>query len=137
MAAHRHTLGRTVDVWGAPWAVHERRPTRHGWMIEMGYPAHEHERQGIAIIVTQSLAEYIIATRPRDVDLPIGGTAIKRIRRYLGVRWDWDAWWGDRSHDLLSMTLDAFAAKHGCSIGAAIQRRNAVAASKQIYAADR
>lgn len=32
----------------------------------------------------------------------------------------------ERREDLLSMTLEAFCAKHGCSVGAASQRRAAL-----------
>jgi hypothetical protein len=66
--------------------------------------------------------------RQRDIDLPIGLTAAKRLRRELGVSWSWDAWWAERREDLLSMTLEAFCAKHGCSVGAASQRRAATRA---------
>lgn len=126
MARRNAPLGRVLDVWGAPWDVHERRPTVHGWMVGVGYPAPAHERQGAAVILTHSLAEYLIATRPRDVVLPLGSTVIKRLRRELGLRWDWDIWWAERSGDLATMTLDAFCARHGCSIGAASQRRSSL-----------
>jgi phage-related protein len=52
--------------------------------------------------------------------------AQKRIRRELGLRWDWDAWRSMRSDDLRTMTLEAFCARHGCSIGAASQRRSSL-----------
>jgi hypothetical protein len=39
------------------------------------------------------------------------------------VHWDWDAWWIERAFDLRRMTLERFCEKHGCSMGAASQRR--------------
>lgn len=119
-------IGQTVDVWGGGWDVCERRDTVHGWPVLLGWPDYvERGRggQGAAVIVTQALAEYLTTTRPRDVDLPVGGTVVKRMRRELGLQWNWDAWWAERAADLRTMTLSAFAYKHGCSVGAASQRR--------------
>ncbi len=97
----------------------------------IGWPHGEPRGQGgrgVAVILTVELARYLIDTRPREIDLPIGLTAAKRLRRVLGVSWSWDDWWQARSGDLLSMTLEAFAARHGCSTGAASQRRKEMSA---------
>lgn len=123
-------IGYIVDVWGGGWDVSERRETAHGWPVLLGWPDHVERGQGgqgAAVIVTAALAEYVTATRPKDMALPLGSTVIKRVRRELGVRWDWDAWWAERAGDLRTMTLEAFASAHGCSIGAASQRRRALA----------
>lgn len=122
-------IGHAVDVWGGGWYVSEQRITSHGWPVLLGWPD-DVERgrggQGAAVVLTQPLAQYLTEKRPRDLDLPIGRTVIKRLRRDLGLRWDWDVWWSDRADDLRCMTLEAFAARHGCSVGAASQRRAAL-----------
>lgn len=82
--------------------------------------------RGVAVILTVELAHYLHTARPRDVSLPIGGTTVKRLRSELGLKWSWDEWWAARASDLQTMTLEAFCARHGCSIGAASQRRAAL-----------
>lgn len=129
MAREAKILGRVLDVHGREWEVRERRPAPHGWMLLTGWPAGEPRGKGgrgVATIPTQELIEYLHATRLRDVDLPIGLTAIKRLRAEHGINWDWDAWWVERSDDLRSMTLESFCQRHGCSMGAASQRRAAL-----------
>lgn len=129
MARNAQIIGEAVDVWGAVWDVRERRPTEHGFAVEIGWPRDAKRGRGgrgVAVILTEPLARYLTDTRQRDIDLPIGLTAAKRLRAQLGVRWDWDAWWAEREEDLRTLTLEQFAAKHGCSIGAASQRRAAL-----------
>lgn len=116
-------VGVTKDVFGADWLVRERRDSGHGWQIEVGWPAEGDGPQGVQIICTQSLADYLRATRLKYVDLPVGKTTVKRLRKNLELYWSWDEWWAERQDDLHTMTLEAFANKHGCSIGAASQRR--------------
>ena len=77
------------------------------------------------MIATPALASYLAATRLRDVDLPVGRSAVKRLRAELEIAWNWDEWWSEREADLCTMTLEAFAMRHGCSVGAASQRRTA------------
>lgn len=111
------------DIDGEDWLVREYRPTRHGFDVAIGWPA-EALQQGAATILTTRLAVYLmVEVRPRDIDLPIGRTTIKRLRAELDLRFDWDDWWAAREGDLRSMTLEAFAARHNCSVGAASQRR--------------
>ena len=119
-------LGEVDDVFNEPWIVAEYRPTEHGFDLALGWPAGG-ERQGAAVILTAALAEYLTdVERPRDVRLPIGRSSITRLRSALELRFDWDVWWAARSADLETMTLEAFARRHGCSTGAASQRRAAL-----------
>lgn len=126
MGRKAQVIGQATDAQGAVWDVRERRASGHGWDILIGWPHGEPRGRGcggVKAILTAELARYLIDTRPRDVALPIGLTTIKRLRHDLGLSWSWDAWWQDRATDLQSMTLEQFCARHGCSIGAASQRR--------------
>lgn len=119
------------DVHGVSWDVRERRSTLHGFDVLLGWPSSAQRGrggQGPAVIPTAALAEYLAVTRLRSVELPIGTSTAKRVRAGLGLRWDWDAWWASRADDLRSMTLETFCARHGCSLGAASQRRAALSA---------
>lgn len=126
MAREATIIGEATDYAGQQWVVRERRPTGHGWDILVGWPE-DAERgrggRGVAVIITAELAQYLTVTRRRDMVLPIGATAISRMRREIGVSWSWDDWWEQRRDDLLSMTLEVFCLRHGCSMGAASQRR--------------
>lgn len=129
MARKAHIIGRATDYAGAEWDVRERRPTVHGFDVLIGWPSDEPRGQGgrgVATIPTVELAQYLQATRLRDVDLPISRTTAKRLRAEIGVTWSWDDWWAARASDLQTMTLQAFCDKHGCSLGAASQRRAAL-----------
>ena len=120
-------IGLATDVWGRQWDVRERRDTSHGFTVSIGWPSGEPRGggvgRGVAVVMTPPLAQYITDTRQRDIDLPIGITAVKRLRSALGVRWDWDDWWRAKEIDLRLMTLADFAERHGCSTGAASRRR--------------
>ncbi len=119
-------IGRATDWQGAEWDVREGRATIHGFDVLVGWPHGEPRGQGgrgVATILTVELAAYLQATRPRDVNLPVGETAVKRLRNAIGLRWSWDDWWAARAADLQTMTLEQFCALHGCSTGAASQRR--------------
>lgn len=126
MARQAEIIGQATDWQDVSWDVRERRPTRHGFDVLIGWPQGEARGRGgrgVATILTPELAQYLSQTRLRDTELPIGETVVKRLRAVLGVAWSWDAWWEARREDLLSMTLEAFCARHGCSLGAASQRR--------------
>lgn len=126
MAREAQIIGEATDFSGFPWEVRERRPTAHGFDVLIGWPKKATRGKGghgVAVIVTAELARYLQSTRLRDVDLPIGTTTVKRMRADIGVSWSWDGWWAARSDDLRSMTLRAFCGRHGCSMGAASQRR--------------
>lgn len=129
MARKALIIGCATDWQGVAWDVRERRPTRHGFDVLIGWPAGEprgRAGRGVATILTVELAHYLGQTRLRDIDLPIGLTAARRLRRVIGLAWSWDEWWAKRREDLLSLTLEAFCARHGCSMGAASQRRAAI-----------
>lgn len=116
-------VDRIRDAHGEWHLVAEYRPTSHGWDLAIGWPEGMEGPGNPAVIATMPLVEYLSDTRLRDVVLPIGVSTVKRLRRDLGLRWDWDAWWSARADDLATMTLHDFASKHGCSTGAASQRR--------------
>lgn len=129
MARHAHIIGQATDYAGTDWDVRERRPTAHGFDILIGWPAEDRRGKGgrgVAVIITAELAQYLQVTRVRDTTLPIGMTTVKRLRREVGIAWSWGAWWSQRADDLRTMTLQAFCDRHGCSIGAASQRRTAL-----------
>ncbi|MFA7585045.1 MAG: hypothetical protein WCY11_02455 [Novosphingobium sp.] len=113
-----------TDVYEAEWLVSEYRPTAHGFDIAVGWPVDASGPGNPRVIMTAALAEYLQSVeRPRDIDLPISRTTIKRLRADLALRFDWDAWWTARADDLASITLAEFCARHHCSMGAASQRR--------------
>ena len=127
MAREAQIIGNATDYAGVEWDVRECRPTTHGFGILMGWPKSATRGKGghgVAVIITAELAQYLQSTRLRDVDLPIGTTTVKRMRADIGVSWSWDDWWAARADDLRTMTLQAFCDKHGCSLGAASQRRS-------------
>lgn len=118
-----------TDLWGEAWLVAEYRETAHDFPIALGWPLLTDGPGNPRVIMTAELAEYLTATeRLRDVDLPVGRTTIKRLRSELELSFDWDRWWSARSDDLHSMTLEAFCARHRCSMGAASQRRRTMGA---------
>lgn len=118
------------DIWGDLWAIEELRPTSHHFEIALGRPV-GYGPQGRTVILTPALAHYLQGVeRPRDLDLPISRSTLTTLRRQLGLGFDAAAWWRAREDDLRSMTLDAFAAKHRCSTGAASQRRAALTTKK-------
>lgn len=130
MAREAQIIGNATDYAGVEWDVRERRPTAHAFHVLIGWPKGESRGKGgrgVAAIISAELAQYLQSTRLRDVDLPIGTTTVKRMRAEIGVSWSWDDWWGARADDLRTMTLQAFCDKHGCSLGAASQRRAALA----------
>lgn len=114
-----------TDIWGDTWAVEEARPTTHGWAVLLGRPACRRMRHGLTVIMADSLANYLERHRHEPAvlaaSLPIGATAIKRLRRLLGHHWrdDRSAWWEERAADLADLTVAEFAARYGVSAGAA------------------
>lgn len=126
MARRAQIIGHATDYAGVEWDVRERRPTTHGFDILVGWPSDDLRGKGgrgVATIITAELAHYLQVTRLRDTVLPIGRSTIKRLRREVGITWSWDDWWSQRADDLRTMTLQAFCDRHGCSVGAASQRR--------------
>lgn len=139
MARSAHIIGQATDVHGIEWDVRERRPSGLGWDVMVGWP-HDAPRGrgcgGVRVIVTVELAQHLADTRLRDTRLPIGVTTAKRIRQDLGIGWSWDAWWTARTSDLLSMTREQFCQRHGCSMGAASQRRRVKAGPTSVRSHD-
>lgn len=103
---------------GAAWSVRETRASGHGWTIYLGRPYPPVRRQGghggTRVILTAELRDYLRAHLPKDYALPIGRTAIKRLRRALGLHAPAEryAWWLDRIDDLGALTAAEFVAKH-------------------------
>jgi hypothetical protein len=130
MSRHALILYQVEDYQGRAWDVREERDTLHGWPLLLGWP--EDTPRGLGgggprVIITHELAGYLKDLRfdPGLIELPLGLTATKRLRRELGYHRyrDRPLWWAARNEDLRTMTLEAFAAKHRCSTGAASQAR--------------
>lgn len=129
MARQACIIGHATDVWGRAWDVREERPTLHGWTVKLGWPADVQRGKGCGsprIVITPELAAYLGTLRltPTSALLPIGRTAIKRVRKALGHNWYADnaAWWAERCLDTTG-TIDDFRARHGKSVGAVSQHR--------------
>ena len=134
MGRKAQIIGQIVDVHGEMWDVRETRETTHGWRLYIGWP-HSVERgrggRGPGTVPTQPLIEYLSTTRAKDVILPVSRGVITRLRAEHDINWDWSAWWGERKGDLFALTLEAFCDKHGCSMGAASQRRTEMSGNVQ------
>jgi hypothetical protein len=137
MARHATIIGQVEDVFGAAWDVREARPTPHGFAVLLGWPLSAPRGQGGGgprVIPTAHLADYLCAhrQRPARVALPIGRTAVKRLRKLLDHDWllDNDQWWHDHSAELLASTLAEFCARHDRSQGAASQWRTTFGSKK-------
>lgn len=129
MARRATVLRHVVDVQGREWAVREERPTEHGWPVLLGWPVEVARGQGGGgprVIITPELAAYLDAMRltPAAVHLPLGRTALKRLRAALGVGWREAnaAWWAARCLDTTA-TIEDFRAVHGKSAGAVSNHR--------------
>lgn len=139
MARRATIVGHVTDVWGDDWDVREMRPTDHGFPVCFGWP------KGIArgrsgsggpkVIVTTPLAAHLEKHRlePGKLALPIGNTAIKRLRRLMGHYHPIDraAWWQERIGDLAEYTTEQFAETHGVSVGAIVMARQAFFGPRQ------
>ena len=120
-------VGEATDVWGDVWDVRETRSTGYGFDVMLGWPESAARGPGGVggprVIVTPDLASWLNAMRGSTTPLvlPIGATAIKRVRRLLGYHRHIDRadWWELRADDLAQLTLAAFAKKHRVSMGAA------------------
>lgn len=124
-----------LDAWQDLWLVSDSRPTTHGFAIYLGRPVEATGPGGAAIIITAELADHFEHHRrlPQRLELPLGGTAVKRIRSILGHNRYQDAelWWLERIADLECLTIADFCARHRVSAGAVSQARTALLGARQ------
>jgi transposase len=138
MARKATIIGAESDIWDDRWDVREYRTTDHGFAVVLGWPAAQPRGRdgsgGPKVIITAQLASHMEAHRriPLALHLPIGATAIKRVRRLLGHHRQIDAaaWWDERVTDLSDLTIGAFANRHMVSVGAASTARSALLGPK-------
>lgn len=135
MSRHAIIIGQATDHWGGGYDVRERRSCA-ACDVLIGWPA-GHRGKGCGgprVIVTDALAAYCDRHRHRGGvkamigELPIGASAIKRVRRLLGhdVYADAANWWMQHADDLQVLTTDEFARLYGCSEGAVSEARRRV-----------
>lgn len=124
-----------LDAWDGIWTVDDTRLTRHSFALYLGRPVPISGPQGAAVIITHELRDYLDAHRrsPELIDLPLGRSAIKRLRRVLGHNWyeDGEKWWLDRWEDLISLTTADFAAKYHVKPAAVTYARLSIIGTKQ------
>ena len=120
--AHRKEV---KDVFGVVWSATHETPTRHGFDVLRGVI--DGNVASPSIILTSALADHLERHRsaPRNVDLPISGIAITRLRRDLGHDWhgDIEAWWLARRGDLETLSAEAFAERHGITAASVVRAR--------------
>lgn len=129
MGRKARIISQAVDVFDVLHDVRERRSTVHGFDLLIGWP--EGERGpgygGPKVILTPELAEHLERYRhePAALNLPLGAGAVKRLRSLAGYHWrhDRELWWEERLSDLLDLTIEDFADRHGVSMGAASKWR--------------
>ena len=134
MGRRAQIIDQIADTFGDIWDAREYRRTEHGFDVALGWPADQLRGGGQAggprVILTEDLAIYLASHRdhPKDIRLPIGRTALKRLRRILGHHRQIDraAWWEARTEDLSDLTIERFAAKHDVSMGAVVNARHAL-----------
>jgi hypothetical protein len=117
MRGKRRADGRVKDAFGAWFHVSEYRGTRHGFDVILGWPSGKRRGTGGAgrpgVILTPALVRHLERFRmnPGKADLPLGWSAIQRIREKLGhhIRRDIRRWWEKRRKDLASLSGFKFA----------------------------
>ena len=122
------------DYKGREWIVREERPTSHGFSVYLGRPF-DSPRGYKTVILTKDLAEYLLAARQlglKDIDLPIGKTPLKALRKELGVSWlkEREMWWREKEAELQTLTLEQFATKYNVSPSAVSLRLNSLKIQK-------
>jgi len=126
-AKARNATGRIRDAFGDRWDISEFRGTKHGFDIVLGWPSGKRRGMGgcgrPGVVLTKPLVEHLERFRmnPGKADLPLGWSAIRRIREKLDhhIRKDIRRWWESRAKDLAALSGFKFAAKHGKSPQAA------------------
>lgn len=134
MARQATIIDRISDAFGDEWDVREYRPTAHDFDVALGWPSGQLRGAGQAggprVILTASLVAYLTAHRdsPKNIRLPIGRTAIKRLRSILGHHWQIDraSWWEDRVEDLSDLTIDEFSRRHNVAVGSVVNARHSL-----------
>ncbi len=134
MARQARIIDQITDAFGDEWDVREYRPTQHGFDVTLGWPSGMPRGRGGTggpkVVVTEDLRAHLESLRlqPAALRLPIGATAIKRLRRLLGHHHQIDraAWWEDRVEDLADLTVAQFCDKHGVSAGSVVNARHAL-----------
>ena len=103
------------DLFGALWRVTHAEATEHGFELLRGVRVGT--KGSPAVIQTSALAEHLVRHRlaPRLLALPLGESAIGRLRRRLDQDWTREnrAWWEERRGDLERLSPAEFAARHG------------------------
>jgi hypothetical protein len=90
IAKTRGATGHIKDAFGDRWDISEFRGTDHGFDIVLGWPSGKRRGTGGAgrpgVILTPALVRYPERFRmnPGKADLPLGWSAIRRIREKLG-----------------------------------------------------
>jgi len=119
-----------VDLYGDGWDVREYRPTPGGWPLAIGWPSgFARGRGGIGgprAILTRELVDHMEAVRHhlRPIEaaaIPIGRSAVKRLRRLLGHdrKADRRDWWVGHAEELATTPFAEFGRKYGVSSSAA------------------
>lgn len=124
-----------ADMSEIIWRVDAARPTEQGFAIYLGRPVSMSGPGGAAVIITDELRDYLERHRrsPELIDLPVGRTVIKRLRRALGHNWyeDGERWWLDRMDDLETLTTADFAVRHNIKLAAVTYARLNLLGSRQ------
>lgn len=127
MGRFARILYQIGDAEGWLWDVREERDTGHGFPLLLGWPFGVPRGRGgaggPAAIPTMELVAYLEIHRPcpAKMTLPLGATAVKRLRRQLGYdRYaDRARWWEERIQDLFRLTGEEFVRRHGGTESAA------------------
>ena len=143
MAERAIIIGQAKDLAGCWWDIRERRPTSHGFDLFFGWPESVDGAPsrgkgfgGPRLVPTRALYRYWRSCRMRRdgsiYDLPIGRSTAKRVRglmRYDDYE-DYHRWWAARAGDLRTLTLEAFAARHGVFISqVSVARQNLISSA--------
>ena len=119
------------DAWGGIWDV-GRSDAGDGIDWLRGWPAEWSKRRGATIIITPDVKTWVEA-HPRNAvsrdtlaQVPIGKTAMQRLRRELGIDRSGaaEAWWTERMDDLLTSSNVDFAVKYSvCDNSVSVWRK--------------
>ncbi len=118
----RQRYAQVHDVDGSLWNVHEARATKYGFDLLFGFVANTRITGKAAqrkprLIATYELVAHWEAHRCEErviFDLPANRTAIKKLRRKLGLNFykDRRALWQRRIDDLKTLNMHQFAERY-------------------------